>query len=752
MATKPGKDMATRIVAVMVALIVLFAGLSGGRLSYIMIVKGDFYQTKASEQQLYDNLVTAPRGDIYDRNMNRLATSATAWTVYLTPNGINNLTDANKAEKVRKAIAAGLSEILEMTYEEIYEKTTQKRYYVVVKKKIEKETTDKVREFLAKEESKELELTQYIGLDETTKRYYPNDTLASAVLGFVGDDNQGLAGLEKYYENTLTGVAGRVVAAKNAAGTDMPFTYQKVEEAQAGNSLVTTIDSYVQYVCEKHLDTAVDVNLVAERGAVVVMNVNTGAILAMAVSGDFDPNKPFELSAADQAKVDAETDADKKSALRSELLNRQWRNKAVSDTYEPGSVFKIFTAATALEEGLINKNTSFTCNYSLNVAGQTYHCWKAGGHGTQHLSQAISNSCNPAFITIGQLIGTNTFSKYFKAFGLTGRTGIDLPGEAVSTYHREQNMGITELSSSSFGQTFNITPMQTLVIAAAAVNGGYIVQPHVVSQIIDENNKVVSTTPTSYKRQVISESTSATMRELLEFVVQNGSKNAIVAGYRVGGKTGTSQKLTKILETGNRRLYIGSYTGIAPINDPQIAVFVMLDEPMGEGYYGGAICAPVGSQIMTDIMPYLGFEPQYTKEELEKLAIAVPDAVGESVTSAKGKITTAGLTYRVVGTGETVTRQLPESGSSIYKNGTVILYTDDTSEQTSVVPQFVGLTATEANEAATNAGLNIEFSGNTSSAGIKAVRQSIKAGETVAAGTIVTVYFVDENAVDFAEN
>lgn len=743
--------MSIRILAVMIALILLFTGISGGRLSYIMIVKGDFYQTKASEQQLYDNLVTAPRGDIYDRNMNRLATSSTAWTVYLTPNGINKLKDADEAEKVRDMIAKGLSEILEMTYDEIYEKTTQNRYYVIVKKKISKETTDKIREFLAEEESKELELTQYIGLDETTKRYYPNDTLASSVLGFVGDDNQGLAGLESYYDNDLTGVAGRVVAAKNAAGTDMPFTYQKVEEAQAGNSLLTTLDSYIQYVCEKHLDTAIEVNLVAERGAVVVMNVNTGAILAMAVSGDFNPNEPFTLSATDQARVDAETNEEAKSKLRSELLNRQWRNKAVSDTYEPGSVFKIFTASTALEESLVNKNSSFTCNYSLNVAGQTYHCWKAGGHGTQQLAQAISNSCNPAFITIGQLVGAHTFSKYFKAYGLTGKTGIDLPGEALPTYHQEENMGITELSSSSFGQTFNITPMQTLVIASAAVNGGYIVQPHVVSQIIDEDNKVVSTTSTDHKRQVISESTSATMRELLEYVVQNGAKNAIVSGYRVGGKTGTSQKLSKILETGNKRLYIGSYVGIAPINDPQIAVFVMLDEPMGQGYYGGAISAPVGAQVMTDILPYLGLEPQYTKEELEKLAIAVPDTVGTEVSAAKGKITTAGLTYRVVGSGTTVTRQLPESGSSIYKNGTVILYTDDTSEQTATVPQLVGLTATEANEAATNAGLNIEFSGNTTSAGLKAVRQSVAAGETVAAGTIVTVYFVDENAVDFAE-
>lgn len=751
MSTKAGKSMTNRIIAVMVAVIILFVGISGGRLSYIMILKGDFYQTKASEQQLYDNLVTAPRGDIYDRNYNLLATSSTAWTVYLTPNGINKLKDEGDAELVRKTLAENLSEILEIPYEDLYSKTQEKRYYVILKKKIGKETADKIRSFLASEKSEELELNQYVGLDETTKRYYPNDTLASSVLGFVGDDNQGLAGLESYYDNDLTGIAGRVVAAKNAAGVDMSFTYQKVEEAKAGNSLVSTLDSYIQYVCEKHLDTAIEVNLVAERGAAVVMNVNTGAVLGMAVSGDFDPNSPFTLSQGDQARVDAEQNDELKTKLRSELLNRQWRNKAVSDTYEPGSVFKIFTASTAIEENLVNKNTSFTCNYSINVAGRTYHCWKAGGHGTQHLADAISNSCNPAFITIGQLIGAHTFSKYFKAYGLIGKTGIDLPGEALPAYHREEKMGITELSSSSFGQTFNITPIQTLVIAAAAVNGGYIVKPHLVSQIIDEDKKVVSTTSTDSKRQVISETTSATMRELLEHVVQNGAKNAIVAGYRVGGKTGTSQKVAKILETGNKRLYIGSYVGVVPINEPQYAVLVMLDEPMGKGYYGGAISAPVGAQIMTDILPYLGLEPQYTSAELEKLAVAVPETVGETVADAKKKITAAGLTYRVIGNGEKITRQLPESGNSIYKNGTVIIYTDDSTNQTAVVPQFVGLTATDANIAAKNAGLNIEFSGNTTSAGLTAVRQSIAAGETVEAGTIVTVYFVDESTVDFAE-
>lgn len=748
MSAKPSEMMVVRSRLIMFFVIAALVLVSFGSLVYIMIYKGDEYQSKASEQQLYDSLVSAPRGDIYDRNMNVLATSSTAWTVYITPNGIKSLKDADEAEKVKETIAEGLSEILELEYDDIYKHTEKNSYYVIVKKKIEKSTADQVRQFIS--DNEELELNRYIGLDETTKRYYPNDTLASAVIGFVGDDNQGLAGIESYYDNELTGVAGRVVAAKNAKGTDMPFTYEKVEEAVQGNSLVLTIDSYVQYTCEKYLDSAIEQYQIAERGAVIAMNVNTGAIMAMAVSGDFNPNDPFSLSSEDQAKVDAETDEDKKSELRAELLNRQWRNKAVSDTYEPGSVFKIFTAATAIEEDLITQNNTFGCHYTMTVAGRTYHCHKAGGHGIQTLKESISNSCNPAFITIGQLIGVKSFSKYFEAFGLTTKTGIDLPGEALPYYHKETDMGPVELSSSSFGQTFNITPLQMISLAAASVNGGYLVQPHMVEKVIDSDKKVVSVTPTGYKRQVLSETTSSVMREMLEYVVQNGARNGIVAGYRVGGKTGTSQKMSKILDTGNKRLYIGSYVGIAPIDDPEIAVFVMLDEPMGEAYYGGAISAPVGSLVMADVLPYLGFEPQYSEEELKKLSISVPDVVGEALSDAKGDITTSKLTYKVVGTGETVLRQIPEAGGQVYSGGTVILYTEDSDDQMTTVPNLVGITATEVNKIAAESGINVEFSGNTTSAGVKSYSQSVNSGESVAVGRIVTVYFREEGAADMA--
>lgn len=745
MAKKPGKMMITRSLTVMIIVILCLSIVSTASLFNIMVLNGEKYQGLASEQQLYDSLVTAPRGDIYDRNMQILATSSTAWTVYLTPNGIHKIKDEGEKELVKKTIAQNLSEILEVEYDKVYEYTEKTSYYVIVKKKIDKTIADKVRKFIA--ENKKLNLTKYIGLDETTKRYYPNNSLASVVLGFVGADDQGLAGIESYYDNELTGVAGRVVAAKNAAGTDMPFTYERVEEAQKGSSLVLTLDSYIQHTAEKYLDAAIEENQIAERGAAVVMNVNTGAILAMAVKGDFDPNEPFTLSNDDEKTLAEIVDEEQKSKKRSELLNRQWRNKAVSDTYEPGSVFKIITAAIALEENLINKNNTFYCNGGTSVSGQHYRCWKTAGHGSQNLMQAISNSCNPAFITIGQFIGVPTFSKYFNAFGFAEKTGIDLPGEARSTYHKQENMGPVELTSSSFGQTFNITPVQLMSAVSSCVNGGYLIQPHMVEKVLNDN-KVVKTATNSYKRQVISKTTSEQIRELMEFVAQNGAKNSLVAGYRIGAKTGTSQKVAKIQATGDKYLYIGSCITVAPIENPEIAVFVMLDEPKGNKYYGGVIAAPVNSKIMSDVLPYLGYQPSYTDEELSKLSVSVPETKGLTVAEAKGKITASKLEYQIVGNGEKVVKQLPEAGKEVLTGGIVILYTEDSDNKNVTVPNLLNLTATQVNAAAAKAGINVEFSGNISTSGLTSYRQSIDAGTTVEAGTIVTVYFRDDTAVD----
>ncbi len=748
MYAKINKEMRKRISCSLIALTVALCIMSGSMLFWIMIIKGEEYQGMASSQQLYDSLVNAPRGDIYDSDMNVLATSSTAWTIYLNPNDIFGIKDKAKAEKIRNKISSSLSKILDMDKEEIYQMTQEKVSYVKIKDRVDRATAEKVRDFINTDANKKLKMALYVGVDQTTKRYYPGDSLASPVIGFVGDDEQGLEGLELQYDNELTGTAGRVVAAKDASGKNMSLTYQKVKEAVQGTSLVTTLKSYVQYSCEKHLDLAVEEDKALERGAAIVMNVNTGAILGMAVSGDFDCNEPFKLPAAQQAVLDAEKDKAARKVLRDKYLNRQWRNKAVADVYEPGSVFKIFTAAVAIEESLITENNSFSCNYLYTVAGNPYHCHKKAGHGIQSLAQSISNSCNPAFIQIGQMIGVSTFQKYFKAFGLTERTGIDLPSETRPVYHLEKNMGATELASSSFGQTFNITPIHMISLASAAVNGGYLVKPHLVEKMLDSDGKVIKTMSTDYKRQVLSSKTSATMRTLLEYVVDNGAKTGEVAGYRVGGKTGTSEKISKMLENNVDDLYIGSYVGIAPMENPEIAVFVMIDEPSSGRYYGSAISAPVGAKIMADILPYLGYEPQYSAEELEQLSVKIPDVTNQELASVKEKITSLNLAYKVIGSGNTVIKQLPAAGDTVHKNGTVILYTDESEPGSVIVPDFVGLTASQVNNVAASEGINIEFSGNTTLPELKAYNQSIPAGTSISEGEIVTVYFRAEAKPD----
>lgn len=745
MAKKAGKTMLHRIIIILLATVILFVSVTSVRLVKIMIIDGEKLQSKASEQQLYDTLVTAPRGNIYDAKNNLLATSDTAYTVYITPNSINDL-KAEKQEVVRTTIAKGFSEILDIEYETALSYTQKKTYYVIVKKRIDKPTADKIRKFLS--ENSKLELAKYVGIDETTKRYYPNDNLASVILGFVGDDNQGLSGLESYYDSTLTGIAGRVVAAKNAHGADMPFSYQVVEEAQQGNSLVLTVDSYMQHIAEKYVEQAVEANKASDRGACIIMNVNTGAILAMAVKGDFNPNTPFVLSESDAALLSAENSI----FTKNDLLNRQWRNKAVSDTYEPGSVFKLITASMALEENLTTIENKYTCGYTIYVAGQDYHCHKRGGHGTQTLKQAMVNSCNPAFITIGQLVGVSKFSKYFEAFGLTKKTGIDLPGEASPLYHSEAKMGPTELASSSFGQSFKVSPIQLITAASASINGGYLLQPYIVDKIVDSDGNVVESTQRNVKRQVISEATSSKIREMAKAVVNDGgSSNAYVAGYDIGGKTGTSEKLDKAQATGTK-LYIASFIGFAPIDDPEIAVLVMIDEPRGGSYYGGTVSAPVGAEILKDILPYLGYEPQYTEEELKNYAVKVPDVSGKTVSEAKNAITALGLKVRVVGSGETVEKQLPAHGETLQKGGTVIVYTKDANqvEELTKVPNFKGMTPAEANNAAAANGLNIKYSGNinTGSTISKAYDQDIATGTQVNVGTTVTVYFRDESSTD----
>ncbi len=747
----PTKKIRTRMKIVALILVGTTVLTSLVQLFRIMIVKGEFYKNKAASQQLYDTEMTAQRGDIYDRNGNLLATSSTVWTVYVTPNGFKSITDKTKLEATKNEIADNLSQILECEREKVVEKLNTQSSYVIVKKKVESDKADQIRDYISKSKNN---VANYIGLDKSTKRTYPNGSLASVVLGFVGDDNQGLSGLEAQYDNELTGTAGRMIAAKKANGDAMPFSYEKIIDAEPGSTLKLSLDTYIQYVCENHLEQAVKDNQAEERGACIVMNVKTGEILGMAVKGDFDPNEPFELSDEDNAKLDAITDETEKKNTKNELLSRQWRNKAISDAYEPGSVFKIFTAAAALEEKITSTSHTYNCTGKITVSGQSYNCHKHSGHGSQTLGIAMNNSCNPAFITIGEDLGVEKFSDYFSAFGFTEKTGIDLPGEATPVYHSKEKMGPVELASSAFGQTFQISPLQLITAVSAAVNGGKLVTPHIVNEIIDSEGNTVKSIGTNVKRQVISEETSAIIRQMLEDVVVNGGgKNAYVSGYRIGGKTGTSQKVAEIEATGSHNLYIGSFVGIAPIDDPEIAVLVMIDQPNvenGAAYYGSAIAAPAGGQIISEVLPYLGFEPQYSEEEIAKMAVTVPNIVGKDVVSAKSAVTSAGLSYKVVGSGETVTRQFPSAAKSVYKNGVVVIYTDDTSSAGTVaVPNFSGMSVSAANTAAANSGLNIKFFGaDIVDSGVTAYKQDISPGSTVEYGTVVSVYFRRTDAAD----
>lgn len=740
LAKGPNKSMTMRTIVLWAIMLLVTVGLVGGRLVYIMIVQSEFYQQKAAEQQLYDTELRAERGKIYDRNGEMLATSAQVWTVYITPNSFKTIKDETRRNEVKSEIATNLSAILGLEYQTVLDYTNKNTSYVKVKSNVEKPEADLVRQYISDSTNK---VGSYIGLDESSKRYYPNDSLASVALGFVGSDNQGLSGLELQYDAELTGVPGRVVAAKDATGNDMPLSYEVEVAATPGNSLVTTLDSYIQYVCEKYLDQAIIDNKVTERGTVICMNVNSGEILGMAVKGDFDPNSPFTLSVSDQAIVDA-LEGDEKTAKLSELRNKQWRNKSVSDVYEPGSVFKVVTAAMAIEEGKTNLNSHYNCNGYIVVAGRRYNCHKTTGHGAESLTNAMQNSCNPVFITFGQQLGVSTFSKYYEAFGLTKKTGIDLPGEASPVYHTESKMGVIELASSSFGQTFNITPIQMITAISAAVNGGYLVQPHLVSEIVDSNGNTVKTVNNTAKRQVISNETSKLLCGLMEAVVDGGGgRNAYVSGYNIGGKTGTSQKVSQILETGQTNLYIASFCGVAPMDDPEIAVLVILDEPHGEAYYGGTIAAPVGGQILAEILPYLNVEPHYTEEELSNMAVRIPSVTGKTVDEAKKTIKDMGLTYKVIGDGESVLKQFPTTAESIYSDGVVLLYTEENSETVmSTVPDFKGLGVKAANELAAEHNINIQFSGAALTlSGVTSYKQSIPAGTEVESGTLVTVYF-----------
>ena len=706
-----------------------------GRLFLIQIVRGEMYQQRAVEQQTRAVNLGAHRGSIYDRNKNALAQSATVWNICISPAEI----DRDRLDQT----ATDLSEILEIDKEKIIEAANDRAsYYKIIKKRVESPVHDAVVQYTIDND------VDGVFDEQDTKRYYINGSLASTVLGFTNYDNQGAYGIESYYNDTLSGTPGLVVSAKNAWGSDMPFKFQQKFPAQNGNSIVLTIDQSIQYFLERNLETAVVEHSIGNRATGIVMNVKTGEILAMATKPDFDPNEPYTLTdpSAVAELAGYVEGTDEYTAKRKELLYNQWRNKAISDPYEPGSVFKIITASTALDNNVLSLNDHFYCDGSISVSDRNISCWKDAGHGGQNFIEAMQNSCNPAFIMVGQRIGAPLFYDYIYEFGLGEPTGIDLPGEATSilpTLETLNKPGKVELASTSFGQTFKITPIQLITAASAAVNGGNLMQPYIVKQVLDPEGNVLETTQPVVKRQVISEETSGTMRMLVEAVVQEGSgSKAAIPGYRIGGKTGTSQKLD-LREVDQ---HILSFVGFAPMDDPEIAVLVMLDEPQLTKVYGSTIAAPVVGAVLQETLPYLGYDAQYTEEELAEREAVTPDLVGMKPHDAQAELTALGLKTRVIGSGGEVLQQIPQAWQTVVKGGTVILYTEEDYINTEImVPDVVGMTAQEANQAIVGAGLNIQVQGVLAD-GVSTIvsEQSPAAGTLGVTGDIVTITLIEK--------
>lgn len=735
----PAQRLRQRTAILILLILVLGFGAAVLRLTYLTTIQSSELQESAVDLQLADTTVSAKRGTIYDANGNVLAESASVWQVVMSPVNFKN-------DKQRQAAAKGLSEIFDLEYNDVLDDTKQQSHYVVVKRRIESDEREKVLE-LIDTLKKDYSCSGVIQLLDDYKRYYPKNSLASSVIGFTGSDDQGLEGIEYEYDSYLSGTPGRIITAQNARGTDMPFRYEQNVESEDGNNVYLTIDETIQSICEKYMQKGVEDNNVLNKGVCIAMDVNTGAILAMVTTDGYDLNNPYELSAKDKKKIKS-TAKSKQAEAESAALSNMWRNKAVADTYMPGSVFKMCVASAALEENLVNEKTSFTCTGSIEVEGETIHCSNIAGHGTQNFVEVISNSCNPAFIQIGQMLGAGKFRQYYQGFGFSDKTGIDLPGEAEDSFWKEGKMGGVDLAVASFGQNFTITPIQMITACAAVSNGGYVVQPHVVSKITDSKGNVIKTVDKKVKRQVISDDTSKKMNEYLEYNTERqGAAAGYISGYKVAGKTGTTEKrgVTKF-ESSFSEDYISSFCGYAPADDPQIAMLVFFDTPDGDAYYGSQVSSPVFINIMSEVLPYLDVKTSYTDEELGYVDASAGDYTGVSVDEAKTAVEADGFTATVKGNGSTVISQIPTVSSGLQKGGSIVLYTDsDSQSETVSVPSLIGLSPDEVNDVASAYGLNVSFSGATTSSGTSS-SQNIEAGTSVSPGTVITVSFADSSS------
>ncbi len=700
-----------------------------GSLVRVAIIDGEEYKLKAEQNQLMDTKVSAARGTIYDSNLNILAKSASAWLVYIVPSKI-------ESEEQRKAVVSILEETLELEEETLTEKASRDSNYVKIAGGVEEEQKVAIQDFI--KQNKKLKLNEIIGIDPDTKRYYPYSSFASTIIGFVNSDDEGNAGIEMKYNSDLKGVSGRIIAAKNARQKKMASDYETMYAAQEGSNLVLTIDEVIQYYLEQSLDQAL-VDTGAKYAYGIIMDVDTGAILGMTSKPDFDLNSPntiYSQSVLD--RIEKVEDEEEKKQEKQNALFAQWRNRTISDTYEPGSVFKTVVVSAALEEGVVDMNTTYTCVGGIQVANNYQKCWKHEGHGTETLTQGLMNSCNPFFITIGQKLGKENFYKYFEAFGFTEKTEIDLPAEASPvadvTYHSLEKMGIAELSSSSFGQTFQVSPIQMITAISTIANGGKLMQPYIVDSVLDADGNVVEKTAPVVKRQVISEKTASAVASMMEQVVSIGTgKNAYVAGYHVAGKTGTSEKI------GKKDAYIASFAGFAPANNPEIAILIAVDEPEG-AHGGGVVAAPIAGEILEKVLAYLSVEPQYEDSEMKNISSTTPSLIGKSVSEAKQMA--SNYKVKVIGSGNEVIAQTPAADSQIRTGGVIVIYTDDSAaKQMAEVPDFTGMTMSQANSEAISCGFNIRFSGTTNSSEVFAYKQSTEPGTEAEIGSVITVYF-----------
>lgn len=739
------------------------------RLGALQISHHDKYQAIVADQLTRETSTSANRGKIYDNNMNLLATNTTVYRVFIAPRAIRdfeNESEDYEVGEVARIIADKLAEVLGVDPNMVMEKSQKvNRWDETIKKNVDPETAKILREFVT-----EKKFSRLLNLEAGTKRYYCFGDLACHLLGFTNADGDGVYGVEATYNSYLKGVSGKYIIAMDAAGNDMPFKYESFVGAENGANIVTTIDMRLQYALENQLIAANESAKATNRVCGIVMDVNTGGILAAAVVPGYDCNNPYTLDEEHEAKLAASglsEDSEEYAALRSQYVFEMWNNKIVNEPYEPGSTFKIITSAIAIEEGVVSPDDPFYCRgyHFVEGYGKPISCHRLSGHGAVTFARGLQQSCNPLMMTTVEKIGLETFYKYFEALGYTAKTGVDLTGEAYGSYHEMKNMHSVELAVYSFGQTFKATPLQQLTAICAVANGGYLVTPHVMDRMIDDDGNILQTYDSGKKVQIFSAETCETITSILAegVATDGGAKNAYTKGYSVAAKTGTSQKQDKYVYydaegnvvsatdewvTSDRPYRIGSTVAYAPADDPQIAVIIIVDEPSPDagGQFGSIVAAPYVSNFLSAALPYLGYDPQYTEEELAKQDVGIADLTGLSVSDATLYITNRKLSFKTIGKGNVVMSQTPAGGSRLsLDNGVVYLYVGEEEPANTVeVPSVMGETAAACNKTLINAKLNIKIEGATNynvGAGAQVISQTPEAGTMVPPGTIVTVEF-----------